>query len=207
MANIKISELEEYTQAKDNDLLVIVDTTNNETKKIENFNLSKNKLDKTSIKNIKTNSDENIYSCNYVNTAIGSLDDLKTIDKSSVVNSINEIDNRFTYSTNEQIIGKWINGKPLYKKVVLFNDTINANELLTKSHEINNADVVFIKNAYLYVLDTGLCYPLNQIGYNGNLTEKYYCWSDRTSIYIYGNGGVNQNWGKLFILEYTKTTD
>ena len=39
MANIKISELEEYTQAKDNDLLVIVDTTNNETKKIENFNL------------------------------------------------------------------------------------------------------------------------------------------------------------------------
>lgn len=91
MANIKISELEEYTQAKDNDLLVIVDTTNNETKKIKNSNLSKNKLDKTSIKNIKTDSDENIYSCNYVNTAIGSLEDLETTDKTNIVNAINGV--------------------------------------------------------------------------------------------------------------------
>lgn len=45
MANIKISELEEYTQAKDNDLLVIVDTTNNETKKIQAGNLGTGGVD------------------------------------------------------------------------------------------------------------------------------------------------------------------
>ena len=45
MANIKISELKEYTQAKDNDLLVIVDTTNNETKKIQAGNLGTGGVD------------------------------------------------------------------------------------------------------------------------------------------------------------------
>lgn len=45
MANIKISELEEYTEAKDSDLLVIVDTTNNETKKIQAGNLGTGGVD------------------------------------------------------------------------------------------------------------------------------------------------------------------
>ena len=35
MANVKISELEEYPKAKEEDLLVIVDVENNETKKIK----------------------------------------------------------------------------------------------------------------------------------------------------------------------------
>lgn len=33
-------------------------------------------------------------------------------------NSINEVDNKFNYSTEEQLIGTWINGKPLYRKTI-----------------------------------------------------------------------------------------
>lgn len=179
----------------------------NEIKTVVNQNDDNTTTNTTEINTVKSDIETIETNISTINTNIGDLNNLETTDKSSVVNSINEINNRFTYSTDEQIIGKWINGKPLYKKVVLFNDTINADEIFSKPHGIDNVDVAFIKNAYLYVPASGLCYPLNQVGYNGNLTEKFYCWSDRTNVYIYGNSGANQNWGKLFILEYTKTTD
>lgn len=111
------------------------------------------------------------------------------------------------YSTNETKIGTWIDGKPLYRKVLNFNETVNVNETFTKSHGISNVDQLFIRHAYLYVPMQGLNYPLNQVGYNGNLTEKCYCWADRNNVYLYSNSGYNTNWYKCFILEYTKTTD
>ena len=62
MANIKISELDELVNVADNDYLPIVDTSVGETKKIQTSNL---KIPK--IKNEKTQSDTDTYSCNYIN--------------------------------------------------------------------------------------------------------------------------------------------
>lgn len=205
MANIKISELEEYTEAKDSDLLVIVDTTNNETKKIENFNLSKNKLDKTSIKNIKTNSDENIYSCNYVNTAIGSLDDLKTIDKSSVVNSINEIDNRFTYSTDERVIGKWKNGKPLYEKTITFTDFERNGRDTYKEHNIPNVDLAFINFSKSFGTQPSGETIVGNYAYN-TVYSFQINGANRNAI-LYNVGSSIAMSTITVTLDYTKTTD
>ena len=65
MANIKISELDELVNVADNDYLPIVDTSVGETKKIQTSNL---KIPK--IKNEKTQSDTDTYSCNYLNKNI-----------------------------------------------------------------------------------------------------------------------------------------
>lgn len=65
MANIKISELDELVNVADNDYLPIVDTSVGETKKIQTSNL---KIPK--IKNEKIQSDNDAYSCNYINNAI-----------------------------------------------------------------------------------------------------------------------------------------
>lgn len=46
-------------------------------------------------------------------------------------NAINEVDNKFNYSTEEQIIGKWIDGKPIYRKVI-DNFCGNLYDLLNK---------------------------------------------------------------------------
>ena len=51
----------------------------------------------------------------------GELSNLNTTNKGSIVNSINEVNNKFDYSTEEQVIGKWTNGKPLYRKIVSGN--------------------------------------------------------------------------------------
>lgn len=47
----------------------------------------------------------------------GELSNLNTTNKVSIVNSINEVNNKFDYSTEEQVIGKWTNGKPIYRKI------------------------------------------------------------------------------------------
>ena len=67
MANIKISELDELQKATDQDLLVIVDVANNNTKKIQAGNLGI-LVPKTT----KTTSDTETYSCNYVNGIVES---------------------------------------------------------------------------------------------------------------------------------------
>lgn len=65
MANIKISELDELVTVANDDYLPIVDTSAGETKKIQTSNL---KIPK--IKNEKTQSDNDVYSCNYINNKI-----------------------------------------------------------------------------------------------------------------------------------------
>lgn len=39
--------------------------------------------------------------------------------QTNVENAINEVDNKFNYSTEEKKIGIWVDGKPLYKRVLL----------------------------------------------------------------------------------------
>ena len=70
MANIKISELDELVAVANDDYLPIVDTSAGETKKVKNSNLVADKLDKSNVKTITTNTDNDVYSCNYINNVM-----------------------------------------------------------------------------------------------------------------------------------------
>ena len=111
-----------------------------------------------------------------------------------------------TYSTIEQIIGTWIDGKPLYRKVIQYAG-LGANTLLDIA-TIANADYIYIKNAYLRTTNsTKLVYPLNMVGYGGNLTDKAYVYSEKNVIKAYSSGSWSNTWQLVVIVEYTKTTD
>lgn len=60
-----------------------------------------------------------------LNTNVGDLSTLNTTNKSNLVGAINEVNSndirRSTYTTSEQVIGKWIDGKTLYRKIVSGN--------------------------------------------------------------------------------------
>lgn len=71
------------------------------------------------VKNEKTTSETDVYSCNY----------------------INNIDNKLNYSSSEQIVGKWINGKTLYRKIFEFGSFPNDTTRLTP-HNISNLDQI-----------------------------------------------------------------
>lgn len=132
---------------------------------------------------------------NSIDTKIGDLTQLNTTDKSSMVNAINEVNNKFNYSTSEQVVGKWTNGKPIYRKVV--TGTVQKSDFYpTVATGITNLDKV---------VSISLC-----LAYGDN---KQYFSSTRYTYYL-GKGdneitivAPDVGGDATFTICYTKTTD
>lgn len=106
------------------------------------------------------------------------------------------------YSTDEQVIGTWIDGKPLYRKVI--TDTIE-NCYLTQTIQLSGVpnDIVMIKaeGSVRYVngnLDA--TYLLNDYSEYPNEGDAY------TFRINFGTVSVESLTYRI-IIEYTKTTD
>jgi hypothetical protein len=124
------------------------------------------------------------------------------------------------YSTNEQVIGKWINGKPIYQKTLAFtldndgyynNDTdftevdqmldfkgfVNANYGGDNATVAINSDFRFVSNANAF----------------NNLMAYFVKEStEETGLVIVGNKGTSgdftfANKSGYITVQYTKTTD
>lgn len=96
------------------------------------------------------------------------------------------------YSTEEQVIGTWIDGKPLYRKVI--SHTITGSSQEREPHNISNIDrVISIKNSLI-----------NQYGYFMANEPTISANMDAFNIYITSEWATGFTY---FIIEYTKTTD
>ncbi len=125
-------------------------------------------------------------------------DDINDIANGEISNSF--VQNQFNYSTSEQIVGRWIDGKPLYQKTLVFNNiTItpeqqNLGDLSSLNIDYGTiTDINGYENGQRYFLNSAFirCWlrvPLNNIGFIS---------SDGT-----------RNFNPLYItIQYTKTTD
>lgn len=131
-----------------------------------------------------------------------------TYGNTNVETALNNLfiqNNKQNYSTDEQVIGKWINNKPIYRKVVsLGNFSANTKENYI-STGISNVDHIVdfnirfkfddgneFDNLYLLKYSLGYITP-----YIDNASKKIYvahfCSANLNSVYS--------------IIEYTKTTD
>lgn len=117
----------------------------------------------------------------------------KTTD--SAATTIQEDPNE--YSTTEKIIGKWIDGKPLYQ--ICYETTFNNGQILTLPSTILPKKF----DAYLYYNDTSA--QTNPFYYDAN--NQWAIWIDNSIIM--GHTGFSAYNGRnvTIILQYTKTTD
>lgn len=104
------------------------------------------------------------------------------------------------YSTTERRIGTWIDGKPLYRKVVNFGTLPNATSKRV-NHNITNGNFVKIESSYMNNnKNLGGTIP------NGDTTNPIRFWITNTYIEVLSTSD-RSNYNCFFILEYTKTTD
>ena len=106
------------------------------------------------------------------------------------------------YSTTEQVIGKWIDGKPLYRKVVSLGTLPNA-ECKSVAHGISN--IGFLK-PYGYAYNTTGLYanlPFIPVAEFSSAVDFFVT---TTEIIIQTNSD-RSNYTGVAVLEYTKTTD
>lgn len=106
------------------------------------------------------------------------------------------------YSTDERVIGTWIDDRPLYQKTFHINDNIQSGRSTTYPHEIENIDAICkisftTKNAF------GL---FEKIPRSHGSTEFVRHVITKTAIEFINYMGYN--YADLYvILEYVKTTD
>lgn len=137
------------------------------------------------------------------------MNEIKTVvnnndDEMITINT--NLTNATTYSTTETVVGTWINGKPIYRKViVLESGTIHAG-YYEYNHNISNLDKVL--NIY------GMCYsstqqqPIQRV-----VPDEIARWGiglgdikQSTFALHFGSGYQNINLVYI-VIEYTKTTD
>lgn len=110
-----------------------------------------------------------------------------------------------TYSTEEQIVGKWIDGKTLYRKVLTYNSTINANTLF-KIGEVNSVEKVISMN-YVIRNSNGSQWINDYVNVNEQICS-FTLIMQTTDGFLYGRSN-SEAWSSPFLIvtiEYTKTT-
>lgn len=99
------------------------------------------------------------------------------------------------YSTSEKQIGYWINGEPLYRKVIDLGSLPNGSQK-SVSH---NASIDKPINCYGYVYNSG-----TSVGFTIPMTSIY-LWCDRTNVVVYPTSDRTSFTGTA-VIEYTKTS-
>ena len=108
------------------------------------------------------------------------------------------------YSTTEQVIGTWIDGKPLYQKTIEVTDSFSSTKDYT-DNDISSAEMIMIYDGY-YVGSTseGTYYlPLNYTESSYNTYTGYRAYNHK--IFMRCNGFSSTKC--TMTIRYTKSTD
>ena len=146
-----------------------------------------------------------------LNTNVGDLSTLNTTEKSNLVGAINDLYQNNVYSTDETVVGKWIDGKPIYRKVTVFLSVPTSSEkdlgiqnidtiIESKVHFLSNKseDDSFRKLPTLYAQNNSY----GEAKWAGGYFIK------KTGKIFFQIGNTLANIQKcIVIIEYTKTTD
>ena len=108
-----------------------------------------------------------------------------------------EIDNKNNYSTEETVIGKWIDGKPIYRKVFT-GLLLNARDKWVSLKPIDNEDIIISATWYTSTSIDGRSHTF------GYLLTTFY--NNNLDITVRGNMTESEKIDTV-IIEYTKTTD
>ena len=132
---------------------------------------------------------------------IGDLSNLDTTNKDNLVEAINEAKLEH-YSTTETVVGKWIDGKPIYRKVFSFNLGSTINTWST---------IGTIANIKLPIRFYGICWNVDATfdiprAFGGE-DIALYCDTSSKLFREQHNYSYANNLPAFAVIEYTKTTD
>ena len=140
-------------------------------------------------------------------SAMGTQPSIPAVNKvmDSDMNEIKAgINNSTTYSTNEAICGTWVDGSPLYRKVINFGalpDTSAKNV----NHNISNFKRGIKITGYAYSSQSGNSVPIPYAS-NSNVAQSIVLYCNSTVVGIV-TGVDHSIFDECYIiLEYTKTS-
>lgn len=121
------------------------------------------------------------------------------------INGINPFQ-AFVFSEEETIVGKWIDGKTLYQKVIKLTDELSPDVVNSFPHYIDNVDFIFVKLAVISNGDMGYTLPVGLYRENQH-EDPLGVYASKNNIQFLTQTGWGTIWTKYVVLNYTKTTD
>lgn len=118
--------------------------------------------------------------------------------------------NSLEFSTEEHIVGKWTDGKPLYRKVISTYEPVITDVNLAIAHGVPAWDKMWVDlgNSYYYEAHRKRSLPLEQTFYTSTTgSDMTHVYIEGDYIYIVSHGGWGEAWEKVITLLYTKSND
>jgi hypothetical protein len=117
----------------------------------------------------------------------------------------------FSYSTDEIVVGTWINSKPIYRKTIVLTKNVDfSSNNTTVNHNILNIDEITELRVMCFSSTTGLYRPFAWTYFTSQSDSKYYggVAVNKTNFKLEIGTSLYDDMSKLnIIIEYTKTTD
>lgn len=147
------------------------------------------------------------------NTGVDAVNKCRAVDMNEIKSVVNEnyteqeetktnLEDLTTYSTQEKTVGKWIDGKPIYRKVMT-GSKVKTVDLTFPA--ISDIETVIKLEGYLKANTGGSVYSLPYYGGSEIYTNIEITTAGsaliRSAVSDYSNGSI------IVIVEYTKTTD
>lgn len=136
-------------------------------------------------------------------------DDINDIASGEISNGF--VQSQTCYSTEEQVIGKWINGKPLYQKTIELKTPSSGSDWVRVVALGITHYIVEVKGFYLY--NGNRCFPITALyipsSNDGLLVEFNANGSspELGSICMHAPRSETQNKDCVLTIQYYKTTD
>lgn len=130
-------------------------------------------------------------------------DGVIAFDGDEIPEGYEEVENPNSYSTEEKVVGTWIDGKPLYREVINFGALPN-NDRKTITHNLQNKNIVRVE---------GICWDTDHdiiqmlpIAISNSYAVPYF-YRPGNEVTIVTNGDRSTLTNCYITIEYTKTTD
>lgn len=149
---------------------------------------------------VKINFQNNITKCN-ADTFNTMQDNIEDAIQENILLT-NYVDNKLTYSTDEIVVGKWIDGKPLYRKVFQNVSITSSNSDLV---DISGLGIQTVVKVY-GIIDTSTSnhFPIPLTDSSSNYFVIFTTAGSIRGRAVVGSGTISNCW---IAIEYTKTTD
>ncbi len=110
------------------------------------------------------------------------------------------------YSTEEKVVGKWIDGKPVYQKTLYFTDLYGGEHKYT--NPIQNVDKIWYNSDASFIYDTSENAYWKLGSSNGNDYGFRPVWSSDSQLSLWINSVLANRSSYMYLtVLYTKTTD
>lgn len=126
------------------------------------------------------------------------------LDSSGIVHNKTKLSDVLTYSTNEIKVGNWIDGKPIYRKVINIGTLPNSTrkEIATNISNLKLVTKIYgVATTGAYTITVPDTYP------NGAVYDTRLSYDNSTGKIILLSASDRSAYSGYVIMEYTKTTD